>query len=295
MELLQLKYFLTTARHGNMTRAAKELYISQPALSKMIKSLENELGVPLFDRKGKHIVLNAFGEKFLKRASQALSALEQGVAEITEMSKENVEIISLYVAVGSMLLPWIVRRFRDKYPHIRFNLIQHPGKTGKALTYDFAITSEPLEHNEHVILLEEEIMLGVPRQHHLSSRNEVTLLELQHEKFISLTTGNPLRRTTDRFFADLPFSPDIIFESDDPATVRGLIESGLGISFIPSILWSGLLTEDIKLLPIRGHRCIRTIYLSWPTKEEPTGLELSFLVFIQQLFKELLPIDKLSY
>ncbi|MBJ8192092.1 LysR family transcriptional regulator, partial [Bacillus cereus] len=118
--------FQVTSKYEHVTRAANELFISQPALSKMIRNLETELGVQLFDREGKHIVLNEYGKKFLKRVNQSLSALEQGVSEVKEMKNEKVEVITLYVAVGSMLLPNLVGKFRDLYPQIRFNLTQHP-------------------------------------------------------------------------------------------------------------------------------------------------------------------------
>ncbi|MBJ8191754.1 LysR family transcriptional regulator, partial [Bacillus cereus] len=108
-----------------------------------------------------------------------------------------------------------------------------------------------------------------------------------HEKFISLTPGNSLRKTTDLFFTHIPFEPNIVFESDDPATVRGLIQTGLGISFIPSILWRNVVTEDIKLLQIREPRCTRTIYLSFPTGELHTDIEKSFFEFIIRFFQDI--------
>lgn len=287
MDLLQLKYFQVTARHENVTKAAKELFISQPALSKMIRNLETELGVQLFDRERKKIVLNAYGKKFLSRVDQMMYALEQGLNEVKEMKHERVEVITLYIAVGSMLLPSIVGQFRDRYPHIRFNLIQHQAQIKKGIAYDFAVTSEILEDNEKIILLEEEILLGIPVSHPLSTYDSIALNDLEHEKFISLTTGNALRRTTDRFFSHLSYNPDIVFESDDPATVRGLIQSGLGISFIPSVLWSRVVNDDIKLIPISEPLCMRTIYLSWPSGKLFTDTEKSFFEFILQLFRDL--------
>ncbi|WP_342426955.1 LysR family transcriptional regulator [Paenibacillus sp. FSL L8-0158] len=287
MDYLQLKYFQMTSKYEHVTRAANELFISQPALSKMIRNLETELGVQLFDREGKHIVLNEYGKKFLKRVNQSLSALEQGISEVKEMKNEMVEVITLYVAVGSMLLPNLVDKFRDLYPQIRFNLTQHPSKMKKGPAYDFAITSEELADNEHTILLEEEILLGVPKSHPLSVQDTVFLKDLEHEKFISLTPGNSLRKTTDHFFTHIPFEPNIVFESDDPATVRGLIQTGLGISFIPSILWRNVVTEDIKLLQIREPRCMRTIYLSYPTGELHTDIEKSFFEFIIRFFQDI--------
>lgn len=290
MDLLQLKYFQVTSKHENITRAADELFISQPALSKMIRNLEQELGVKLFDRIGKHIVLNQFGKKFLRRVNQSLSALDQGIAEIREMKQDQIEIITLYVAVGSMLLPRLVQEFRIDFPNIRFNLTQHQIQVRRGQAYAFAITSEKMEGHQHIVLLEEEIMLGIPKAHPLSAMDQVALNDLEHEKFVSLTTGNSLRKTTDQFFANLKYEPDIVFESDDPATVRGLIQSGLGISFIPSVLWRQSVTDEITLLHISEPVCTRTIYLSWPDGVRFTDIERAFLDFIIKFFQELVHI-----
>lgn len=286
MDFLQLKYFQVTAKYENVTHAANELFISQPALSKMIRGLETELGLQLFDRKGKHITLNQYGKKFLKRVNQAMSTLQQGISEIKEMKYEKVDIITLYVAVGSMLLPKIVQQFCTQFPTMRFNLTQQPALFRKELAYDFAITSEQIEENDYIVLLEEEILLGVPISHPLSFMDSVSLKDLEKEKFISLTTGQPLRKSTDRIFTQTNFDPEIVFESDDPATVRGLIQAGLGVSFIPSVLWRNVSTEDIKLLHISEPQCKRTIYLSWPIGQQFTDIEKSFFDFITGFFLE---------
>src|SRR3954454_11868431 len=84
MELLQLKYFQTVARIEHMTKAAEELHIAQPALSKTIARLESDLGVPLFDRHKRQITLNAFGRIFLEQVEIELTALEEGKRRVTE-------------------------------------------------------------------------------------------------------------------------------------------------------------------------------------------------------------------
>src|SRR5690606_25174153 len=86
MELLQLNYFLTVAKHEHMTKAAQELRIAQPALSRTIQRLEEDLGVPLFDRKGRQICLNSFGKAFEAKVKAALHLLEEGRREIEDLS-----------------------------------------------------------------------------------------------------------------------------------------------------------------------------------------------------------------
>jgi DNA-binding transcriptional LysR family regulator len=85
MDLLQLKYFQTVARSEHMTRAAEELHISQPSLSKVISNLEEDLGVPLFERIGRQIKLSHFGKAFLSRVERIFLELEDGKRELSDM------------------------------------------------------------------------------------------------------------------------------------------------------------------------------------------------------------------
>lgn len=141
MELLQLKYFVIVARLEHMTRAAEELGIAQPALSKTIATLEKSLGVLLFDRHGKYIRLNQNGKIFLKRAEQALTALEDGKRELADLSEETFGVIKLAVIVGSNLLPDLLSSFRLQYPHIKFNVLESFSRSVSGSDFDLCISS----------------------------------------------------------------------------------------------------------------------------------------------------------
>lgn len=123
MELLQLKYFQVVARLENVTRAAEELRIAQPSLSKTIARLEKSVGVPLFERKGKRIRLNQFGKTFLKRVNRSFLELEEGQREITELS--GLERGSITVgATTSRLLPSLLSEYLTNHPQVKFRLFQ---------------------------------------------------------------------------------------------------------------------------------------------------------------------------
>jgi LysR family transcriptional regulator, transcription activator of glutamate synthase operon len=126
MELQQLKYFQTVARLGHMTRAAEELYVSQPSLSRSIARLEQELGAPLFDRQGRRIRLNQYGEVLLRRVDFAFEDLELARREITDMVGPEQGVITLCVLPGSgtHLLPRLLNAFRSHHPRIHFRLLQ---------------------------------------------------------------------------------------------------------------------------------------------------------------------------
>lgn len=265
MELLQLKYFQTVARYEHVTRAAEELHIPQPALSKTISILEKELGVLLFDRRGKYIHLNQYGRAFLKRVELALTAIEDGKNELNDLAGKTSGGVKLAVLAASNLLPELLSSFRKEYPHISFNLIQHFPSSITKPDFDLCISSSTmkLEGTNSTPIVKEEIFLAVPVEHPLAKRTSVHLSEVAGDDFISLKAGQSLRELTDSFCQYAGFTPHIIFESDDPSTVRGLIRAGQGIAFIPAITWGGATGTSMKLLHIEEPVCERTLSLSY--------------------------------
>jgi len=263
MELMQLKYFQKVAKLEHMTRAAQELHIAQPALSKNISMLEKELGVSLFDRRGKYIYLNQYGKAFLKRVDQALALLENGKQELNNLAGMKSGTIRLAVLAASNLLPNILSAFRSENPYISFDLVQHLKGALTKSDFELCISSSLIHIDgiHRVPLVREEIFLAVPVDHSLADRESIHLSEVADEDFICLKPGQSLREITDNFCHSVGFSPRIIFESDDPSTVRGLIRAGQGISFIPEITWGGAEGAAMKLLHISEPVCERTIWL----------------------------------
>ena len=123
MELLQLKYFQVVARLENVTHAAEELHISQPALSKTIARLEKSVGVPLFERRGRHLRLNKFGKTFLQRTERIFSELKDGLRELADLA--NLKSGSLTIGTtSSRLLQNLLKKYLQQYPHVNFQLLQ---------------------------------------------------------------------------------------------------------------------------------------------------------------------------
>ena len=122
MELLQLRYFCVVAKHQNMTKAAAELMISQPALSKTIASLEKELGTPLFVRRNRSIFLNRAGEILYQKIDQSINLIDDTVSEIRELSNEPFGNVRLLVLSASSYMPGFYIAFHQRYPFIKLQL-----------------------------------------------------------------------------------------------------------------------------------------------------------------------------
>ena len=168
VELLHLHYFRKVAQTGHMSRAARELHISQPALSQTIARLEKELGAPLFDREGRRIRLNAYGEAFLEEVEKALAALEEGKRKVADMAGLERGVISLD-ATFLPHFPDVMQAFLRLHPDVRFNMSQAPSKKAKeellaSGRIDCCISCSPVElkgcRNEPIKT--EHIVLAVP-------------------------------------------------------------------------------------------------------------------------------------
>jgi DNA-binding transcriptional LysR family regulator len=267
MELLQLKYFETVARYEHITRAAEELRVSQPSLSKVIARLEAELGVPLFDRQGRNIRLNPYGRAFLKRTARVLMELEDGKKELGDMSRLEQGKLSL-AWTSISLLPRILEGFLGQYPNVSIRQmvtstseLRHQLESG---LIDLCISSPPIDGAGIICepLFIDEFYLAVPKNHKWIDRESIDLAEAVGEHFVSTKQGYGFRDVTDQFCHQAGFVPNIVFEGDVAVSLIGLVNAGLGVSFVPSPFMRDYPAKLPKLLRIDKPVCRRTISLS---------------------------------
>ncbi|HVU68056.1 MAG TPA: LysR family transcriptional regulator [Ktedonobacteraceae bacterium] len=294
MDLLQLKYFQVVAQLEHMTRAAEKLYLAQPSLSQSIARLEEELGVPLFDRQGRRIHLNQFGRAFLKRVERIFLELEEGKREVADMAGLEHGSIALAVA-STQPLPELLSGFLARYPRVRFRLFQQQSLTTVVQQLergeiDLCISSPPIEQPgiTWVPLLTEELFLLVPAGHRLAARDSIRLIEAAREPFICLKPGHGLRDLMDDLCKQAGFEPDIAFEGDETATVRGLVTAGLGVTFVAGKSWQSRTSDQpFAMLHIEEPVCQRTIGLAWLEDRYLSEASRRFREFVIEYFSSL--------
>ncbi|HEX4207043.1 MAG TPA: LysR family transcriptional regulator [Ktedonobacteraceae bacterium] len=293
MELLQLKYFLTVARLEHMTRAAEEVGIAQPALSQTIARLEEELGVALFDRVGRNIHLNHFGQAYVQRVERIFEELEQGQRDLKDLADGRQGQVTFALGAATHLLPDLLSTFRKDHPGVHFLLSQHQVNTVTSLVQqlarggcDLCLSSPPLQQPgiTSVPLLTEEILLAFPSTHPLARCSQIRLQEVAQEAFISLKPGHSLRDLTDSFCQQAGFRPRIVFESDEPSTIRGLIRAEQGIAFVPAISWRGSVGPTVMHVTVSEPKCQRTVGLSWLTDRRLSMAAQQFRQFVIEYF-----------
>ncbi|MCR5784875.1 MAG: LysR family transcriptional regulator [Eubacterium sp.] len=304
MELQQLKNFQAVARCGNISKAARELYITQPSLSKSISRLEDELGVPLFThRKGK-IELNDYGKMFLSSIDIAFDRLSSGVSTIRRMYDTDQHILSLTSNISGFL-PDNLPSFLKKYPEIGIRQRDSSAKQMTELILDRTVTlgiscEEIINDNiEFLTLGKKEYVLALSASHPLSANESVKVSQLKDETFIcdsSRMSIEPLRKLCQKE----GFSPNIGYEIENSDLIYNLVETGRGIAILPLGLCCKLLDthekNNVKLVKIDGELEPIIIGVCYHKNYEFSKAATLFLEFMKEtLAKEDELIKKLGY
>ncbi|WP_412989400.1 LysR family transcriptional regulator [Pediococcus siamensis] len=260
MNLTHLRYFSVVASQQSITKAAELLFVSQSAVSKTIKQLETELNVTLFDRIGRTIKLNRAGKLFYSYVSDSLNLLDRGISAVSGGIQTSEQPISILFEVGSSLIPKIVNRIQHNLPNVRLNIAQHVQMDTDLDQYDFIVTTRQFAKYFVAPIISEEIFVGWQSNYPNSTVNANTLTSAQ---FIGLGSHNQLRQTIDHYFQEQHLTIKFKYETDDPATVRGLIDEGVGIGFIPAVTWQKV-GKALHLARLTPHTMRRTVYLCSP-------------------------------
>ncbi|MFF0431174.1 LysR family transcriptional regulator [Streptomyces sp. NPDC004327] len=272
MDLLALRCFQVVARHEHISRAAAELRVAQPSVSRTIARLEADLGVELFERRGRRIRLNRHGAAFLRRVDRALGELEDGRRELADAAGSGSGAVTV-AAETLMTLAALLLRFRGARPGVDVRLRQCPADAMAHLLrtreVDHCLTSRPLSGPgmEAVELLREEVLLAVPAGHALDGREGVPMTALDGEPFIAPGPGHWQRDLTDRLFAGAGLRPLIVCEGNEPGAILDMVGTGLGVALLPAMVrdagdrapatvgWARLATPDShRVLWLVRHR-----------------------------------------
>lgn len=287
MELLQIQYFIEVARIEHVTEAARKLHVTQSSLSRTIQRLEEDLGVPLFNRTGRTLRLNEYGRRFLRRAERALLELEQGKKELIDLSGSEHHTLKLAVTTASTL-PNILREFRKKMPHIHFHVQMVTTQDMITLLQrgevDVALSSPSIQADdiECQTVCFDRILVAVPKGHRLANRKKIPLVELRNEWFVGVKKGFGTRDLVDSICKSVGFEPRYVYEGDEPARLSALVEAEIGVAFMPSTARKK--TEQICYLQVEGLDLKREIVLVWNKQQYVSRAAMEFREVVVSFF-----------
>lgn len=287
MELLQLYYFQKIAQYQSISKAASELMVAQPYLSKSLKRLENELGVLLFNREGRRIALNDNGKILLQYTNVILETVGKAKTELSGKQQKSIPTVRLFMRAATNVLSNIIIDFKLKHPDIKVIVIREI-EDSDSTDYDLCIDSSriPTNHSSSVCLLQEECYIAISKNHRLASRQTVSLKELKDDKFLIIESNRPLSDITMDFCAYAGFKPNIVLECDDQDTIYKAVQKNIGIVFVPYLTWNINNYHKILFKRINDYQCERFLNLSWQRKDNSRAVNL-FKTYIINYFKVL--------
>jgi len=255
LEILQLKYFCHTAKTQNISRTAQSFVVSPSSVSVALKRLEEEFGVPLFDRGPNSLRLNACGKILLSAVEKAEREIKNARIEILNHSSMPRGEIKLLILTNRSIVTDAMAEFRKKYPEVSF-MIAHEehSEYSNYDEYDIIITDKHIDYGDfeckHIV--HEEIFLAVPAGSKPEDLQSVSFAELSNEKFICMPKGSGLRDFMEKHFKDVGFEPQIVIESNDPYYICEYLKMGLGVAFFPGVSWRKRVDDRISLIRIEG-------------------------------------------
>lgn len=284
MDLRQLEMFQAIVETGSFTKAGEKLYVSQSAISRQIKLLEEELGDQLFKRIHKRVYLTPTGEVVLQYCHKVFRELRQLAAEISDLTQLRRGTLHLAggMSVCTYLFPPLLKRYQDLYPNIELSIatgfVEEILRMLRANEVDLALLTLPYDEPglEVVPALAEEMVLVMNPEHPLASKQEISFADLTPYTFIHFEKGSNTRRLLDQIFEEEQVYFRNSMELQNVEITKPLVEKGLGISIIPyPAVARNKSRESLSYSRIGGRRIYRELgwiylksdYMSYAVKQ----------------------------
>jgi len=244
MQLAQVEGFLEVARRANLSRAAEALYITQPALTARLRSLEAEVGSPLFRRGRRGMVLTDAGRAFLPYAERALRALQEGASAIERLPLTDELVLGAAPAISTYVLPQLLVRFESEHPAVRLSV--RTGHSEEILEMvvrgDVQVgLARELHHPslETLALYEDELVLVVEPGHPLARSRRVTLERVRDARLILFDRTSSYYDLTNALFRPAGTLPRGVLELDHIDAAKQMVLAGLGVALLPTTAVAG--------------------------------------------------------
>lgn len=297
LNIYKLSIFTTVARVGSFSKAAKTLYLTQPAVSQHISALEKQLGAPLFEREQRGVSLTLAGETLLDYAQQIIWLTQ--AAESATANIENIEKGTLYLgatpSASIYLLPDWMSDFHQAYPTINFSL--ETDTTAKIISdiknqsLEIGILEGEIKPDPslNVVLLKDtELLVVIPPNHAWSELASLSIRSLGEVPFISRRMGGETRSWVNRLLADYDITPQIAFEFDDPESMKRAVMRKMGVSILPACAVQDEIRQNkLVTLPLQEKILKRKLKCVWAAEKPLSAIGRAFLTMLSEDFPAL--------
>jgi LysR family hydrogen peroxide-inducible transcriptional activator len=287
MELDQLRHFLKVAEHSNFTRAAEDIALSQPALSRSVGRLEAELGQPLFERQTRSVSLTDAGHLLLERARQILLLVDDTKALFNDDGQTGRIRVASIPTIAPYFLPERLKRFHRDFPEA--NVVVHEDTTENLLKklndglVDVMIAAFPIEARYLQIekLFDEELLLVTAKENPLAKRKSIRLHDLESLPFVLLGEAHCLTDSIVSFCRQKSFHPLSVERTSQLATVQELVALDHGISLVPKMAAERDNSARRVYRSLDGTKPTRSVIMVTNPYRYKSRLQQSFEAFIR--------------
>ena len=259
MKLQQLRYICEVERHNlNVSATAQSLFTSQPGISKQIRLLEDELGVEIFARSGKHLThVTPAGKSILESAHEVLLKVDGIKRKAQEYTDETIGSLSIATThtQARYALPKVINGFIGRYPDVALHMQQGTPKQISTLAsegeVDFAIATEAIEQFSDLLMMpcyHWNRCVVVPKDHPLAQVERLTLEELARHAIVTYVFGFTGRSKLDEAFTQANLEPKVVFTAVDSDVIKAYVRLGLGVGIIASMAYEAELDSDLVAL-----------------------------------------------
>lgn len=291
IENFRIRVFRAVAHHLNFSRAAEELLLTQPAVTQQVKALEEELGIPLFDRGGGRIALTPGGAALLPFAEKMKALGEEAVAAIAASYGQQAGELKIGASqtIGQYLLPAFVAGFLRTNPKVRITACS--GNTNRMLDavvareIQIALVEGPERRKDIHIepFMQDQMVLVVPARHEWAD-HEIALQDLKTESLLVREFGSGSRRVVEQALAKAGLKAKdlrVRMELDSTEGLLNAVEAGLGITFVSRwAVRNQLSLGTLKIARVRGMKLARRFSMAYPAGPEPAGNVGAFRSFL---------------
>ncbi len=294
----RLQVFNAVAKQLSFTKAAEELFMTQPAVTFQIKQLEEHLNTRLFERSHGHVALTPAGELVLNYADRILSLTEELETRVGELTGaiSGPLLLGASTTIAEFFLPQILGEFKAKHPHVRATMTVANSETIVSRVADHALDIGLIESASHSPAVQTEIccddmlVLICSPKHKLAKLKKASAAEVAAEPFISRESGSGTREFSDQYFQKNGVAPDaihVVMELGSPEAIKGVVETGLGVS----VLSRASVSKELRLgtlvaIPL-DPPLIRSFSMVTPKDKFRSRLLSTFVDFAMALMKEM--------
>lgn len=272
MEIIHLKYFLEVARHKSFSKAATAAHVSQSVISKLVKDLERELGMVLFNRNSKQVNLTEAGTVFLAEADQVVTLFNNLTVNFKTKCKipRGKVSIGLPLMVEAITFAQLLGDFREKYPEIDTELYEYGSKKIELAIHDGLLDIGIIcrspgnpEIYDSFTFSDEPLRVVVHPEHPLASSQTVALGDLAQESFILSSSDFSLHDEIIKTCKQAGFSPKIVLETSQRELMIETVAVNLGVALIPKNVCDGLNSKLVRTIPLVDPEIIHSMSLIW--------------------------------